>query len=159
MKILRLIKQGKTPSRASRPPLSSEVKVEQPFRAAFASAVKARRLVASGAGHDRWFGSDRRSPASSETPPSNPYWERYLFDEAEPDRAEPALAFEFEIITGTCQVVGVVIQMPVERAPESRIPVPLETEIPPVRKLQHRAVCVGLQVQPERNIEAARAED
>ena len=90
-----------------------------------------------------------------EIPPSSPYSELYLFDRLILSAAQPALAFEFQVVTRSGQVVGVIVQMLVDRSPESRVPVTIETEIAFVRKLQHGAVRVCLEVQSKRNIEVA----
>src|SRR4026208_1530582 len=47
--------------------------------------------------------------------------------------------------------------MLVDRSPKPGVPIAFEAEIALVGKLEHRAMCIGLEVQPERNIEPACA--
>src|SRR5262249_47878414 len=63
------------------------------------------------------------------------------------------LAFEFQVISGAGQVIHVVVQALVEASPKPRVPVPLKAKVPLVRELEHRAMCIRLEVQSEREVE------
>ena len=147
-------------SRASRPPLSSVVKVRRPFGSGVAvAAVDADTGGSRAARCVRWpCIAASRSPARTETPPSRPYSERYRFAEAHANRRESALALAFEVVAGAGEVVGVVVQVLVDGAPEAGVPVALVAEVAIVRELEDRAVRVGLEVEAEGHVEVAGAE-
>src|SRR6266478_2868495 len=88
-----------------------------------------------------------RKPLPSQNRESGfqPVFGAVLVREAEPQRSQSLLAFEPEIVTRACQIVGVIVQVLVDGSPKSGIPVALESEVPPVGKLQHGAMCVGLE--------------
>ena len=50
-------------------------------------------------------------------------------DVTQPDGAESFLTFIFKIVAGARQIVGVIVQMLIERSPETGVPVALEAEI------------------------------
>src|SRR6266478_1409518 len=86
-----------------------------------------------------------RKPLPSQNRESGfqPVFGAVLVREAEPQRSQALLAFEPEIVTRACQIVGVIVQV-LDGSPKSDIPIALESEVPLVGKLQHCAMCVGL---------------
>src|SRR4051812_1561786 len=78
--------------------------------------------------------------------------------EANANGAESALPSVFQVVARARQIVRVIVQMLVDRAPEPGMPVALEPEIPFVRELQDCAMRVRLQVETERHVKASGAE-
>jgi hypothetical protein len=81
-----------------------------------------------------------------------------LVGQADPDSRKSPLPTERQIVARAGHVIGVVVQAAIDGAPETGVPVLVESEVVPVRELQQGAMGVGLKAEAERNIEVLRAE-
>ena len=149
---------------ASRPPLSSVVNVSSPCRYWLVGTAPSSPTRCVFMGSARLSNvaacpsTASRSPAEHRHSAFQAVLGAVLVPEADAQTAQPTLALELQIVARARQVIRVVVQMLVDRAPQSRVPVALEAEISIVRKLQHRAVRVRLQIQSERHVKTPGAE-